>query len=177
MRKTQGAATVRDRAAILEESANKEGAVHPDGVTPPVILVVEDDLGDRILIERAFEECDNAVQLRFATTGDEAESYLFRFARERGSLRPALVLLDLNVPGVDGRELLREIRADAVLRPTPVVVFTGSDDTRDVYDAYDLGANSYVRKPDSAAGYRKVVRIFEAYWLRRAELPGDGGDV
>ncbi len=140
----------------------------------PVVLIVEDDPGDRHLIARAFEDCRESVDVRFVETGEEAIDYLFRFGCYRspgGAPRPSLVLLDLGMPDIEGRRILREIREDAVLRATPVVILTGSDDDLEVNRSYELGANSFFQKPDSLAGYRKIIRILEAYWLRQATLP------
>jgi two-component system response regulator len=139
-----------------------------------VVLVVEDDPEDRELIRRGFEECLSDIGLKFIKDGEEAHDYLFRFGRYRErseSPRPRLILLDLYMPRMPGETLLRDVRNDPVLRTIPIVVFTGSEDESDVLRAYDLGANSYFTKPSTIDGYRKVIRILESYWLRRAELP------
>ncbi len=85
--------------------------------------------------------------------------------------RPALILLDLEMPGLGGRETLAAIRRDLSLRTIPVIVFTGSGDDLDITRCYELGANSYFTKPNSMEGYRNIIRILETYWLRKAELP------
>lgn len=139
-----------------------------------VILIVEDDPADRNLIRRAFEDCPDEVELRFAHDGEQAIDYLFRFrpySSRHHAPRPRLIVLDLNVPRMDGRQIIREIRQDAVLRVIPIVVLTGSDSDEDVLQAYELGANSYFTKPQSMEGYRKVIRMLDTYWLRRVELP------
>ena len=153
------------------EEANPGRGAEPDRQNE--ILIVEDDPGDRRLIQRAFESVSSSVELRFAETGEEALEYLLGFRHYPGSgeLRPRLVLLDLNVPNLDGRRILREIREDARLHRVPVVVFSGSNSEADVAQCYDLGANSFFTKPDSPDGYRETIRIIESYWLRQAALP------
>jgi two-component system response regulator len=137
-----------------------------------VILVVDDDPGDCELIARAFEDCRAQVELRFAPDGEAALDYLVVGARARNE-HPRLVLLDLDVPKIDGRATLRRIRQDDVLCALPVVVFTASESDVDILECYRCGANSYFTKPADIDGYRKVIRILESYWLRRAELPPD----
>ena len=140
----------------------------------PLVLIVEDDPNDADFIRWAFEECRGQVELRFVDDGEEALEYL---AASKGPsdaerrTRPCLILLDLRIPKGGGFQLLRIIRDDVVLRTIPVVIFTGSDTESDVARAYELGANSYFTKPDTMDGYRNIIRIIEAYWLRKAELP------
>ena len=156
--------------------ATTDGAPADGQVT---VLVVEDDDADRELVRRAFEECSRGVKLRFARDGEEALDYLFRFGKFSSEPEPpqlALILLDLNVPKLDGRKLLQEIREDRALRRTPVVVLTASDSEHDVLRSYENGANSYFTKPDRLDGYRKVIRVIESYWLRQAVLPPTARD-
>lgn len=143
----------------------------PDGRR--LVLIVEDDPGDRRLIEKGFQDCTEDVDLRFANDGEEALERLMHFRRFPGieEKRPDLVILDLGIPRLDGRRLLKEIRDDEVLKPLPVVVLTGSRNVGDIDECYRLGANTYLSKPDSVDGYRKIIRTIELYWLRRAELP------
>jgi CheY-like chemotaxis protein len=139
-----------------------------------VILVVEDSPEDRELIEWAFEECRDQVRLRCVRDGREALDYLFQEGEYRdpeSCPRPWLILLDLKLPRVDGFEVLERVRAAARIRTIPVVVFSGSDDEVDVRRAYELGANSYITKPESMEGYRSIIRVLEAYWLRKVEMP------
>lgn len=158
----------------LPEPVASPARVEPEREGKRVVLVVEDDEGDRALVAAAFEECHAEVDLRFVEDGEAALDYLRRFGDWAGpadSPRPSLVLLDLNIPKVDGGQILFEVRDDPALRRIPIVVLAGSDDERDVRRAYDGGANSYFTKPASREGYRHVVRILEAYWLRGARLP------
>ncbi len=140
----------------------------------PIVLVVEDDPDDRDFIAWAFTECESPVELRWAEDGEQA---LVALSACRATIeeprpnRPALILLDLEMPGLGGRETLAAIRRDLSLRTIPVIVFTGSGDGLDITRCYELGANSYFTKPNSMEGYRNIIRILETYWLRKAELP------
>jgi CheY-like chemotaxis protein len=161
-------------AFAVEPETQTETARDSSTAERIVILVVEDDPADRNLIRRAFEDCQDQVELRFAHDGEQAIDYLFRFrpySSRHHAPRPRLIVLDLNVPRMDGKRIIHEIRQDPVLRAIPIVVLTGSADDADVLRAYELGANSYFTKPGSMDGYRKVVRMLDAYWLRRVALP------
>jgi len=137
----------------------------------PVVLVVEDDPDDRQFIEWAFRECEHAVDLRVEESGEDALE-LLTLGRPRP--RPAVILLDLTLPGRGGLATLRDLRRDLSLRTIPVIVFTGSDADQDITRCYELGANSYFTKPCTLEGYRNIIRILETYWLQRAELPRSG---
>ena len=146
-----------------------------DGVRlRPTVLVVEDNPEDRDLIAWAFEECAGRVDLHWVEDGEQALEYLAGCctgANGAGRPRPALVILDLDLPKLGGVETLQAMRADLALRTIPVVVFTGSGESRDITRCYELGANSYFTKPISMEGYRTVIRMLETYWLRKVELP------
>ncbi len=117
--------------------------------------------------------------LRFVEDGEELLDYLFargRYSEASAAPRPGLILLDLNMPKVDGREALREIRSHESLRCVPVVVLTTSGASEDVAWAYDSGANSYMRKPSTFSGLSETVKAIGRYWLEHAELPIVGGD-
>jgi CheY-like chemotaxis protein len=160
--------------ALLPSPFGQLRMVRPAPGRRPVVLVVEDDPADTDFIRWAFDECRGQVDLRFAEDAEEALDYLLRTKgrSESGTrLRPSLVLLDLRLPRGGGHQLLRILRDDVVLRTVPVVVLAGSDSEADIARSYELGANSYFTKPDSMDGFRNVIRIIEAYWLRKAELP------
>jgi two-component system response regulator len=138
------------------------------------ILIVEDSPDEREFVGWAFEECRNQIDLRFVEDGQEALDYLHRFGRYQnpeGAPRPSLILLDLYMPKVGGFEIIREVRHDADLCRIPIIVFTRSNHDPDILRAYELGANSYLTKPDSLEGYQSLIRVLEAYWLRKVELP------
>jgi CheY-like chemotaxis protein len=126
------------------------------------ILLVEDNPHDVRLTRIALEEAGTACTLEVARDGDEALAHL----RRPGARRPDLVLLDLNMPGKDGREVLREIKGDPGLRRIPVVVLTTSPSPGDVALAYDLHANAYLTKPMGIVELRSLVECLTNFWLR-----------
>jgi two-component system, response regulator len=141
------------------------------------ILVADDDEDDRELIGQALEAAGLAGELKFVHDGQEAIDYLRRegaYARESSDTpRPWLILLDLNMPRKDGREVLAEIRADETLRGIPVVILTTSKDKVDVRSSYALGANSFITKPISQTEMNAFTRILSTYWFEVVSLPED----
>ena len=141
------------------------------------ILLVEDDPDDEALTVRALNVNHVANTVVVTRDGAEALEYLFctgpYAAREPHP--PAVVLLDLHLPKVDGLEVLRRLRADERLRTLPVVVLTSSDEKEDVARSYSLGANSYVRKPVEFSRFTESVRQLGTYWLMLNEAPQTGG--
>ena len=140
----------------------------------PSVLVVEDSPEDYEATRRALERGGLANPLVHFPTGDEALDYLFprgRAPHPAAAARPSLILLDLNLPGTDGREVLARLKGDPVMRQVPVVVLTTSRDQRDVTDCYLAGANSYVQKPVDLAGFRAAMETLRGYWLDVVVLP------
>ncbi len=137
------------------------------------ILLVEDNSGDARLTLEALKETTLYNQLQHVADGVEALAYLRREGRHAHAPRPDLILLDLNLPRKDGREVLAEIKADQELRRIPVVVLTTSQSEEDISRAYDLNANCYVAKPVDLDNFIKVVRIIEEFWLTIVKLPPD----
>src|SRR6201992_3848597 len=133
---------------------------------PIVVLLVEDDPGDVVLIQEAFEH--NKVRNRLHVVGDGVEA--MAFLRDGGE-RPDLVLLDLNLPRKDGRQVLEEIKTDPALRSIPVVVLTTSKAEEDILRSYDLHANAYVTKPVDFARFIEVVRQIDAFFVTVVKLP------
>lgn len=138
---------------------------------PIRILLVEDHPADIALARKAFAKIATPTQLDVVLDGLEALRFLRREGRHTGAMRPDLVFLDLNMPRMDGREVLREIDADPQLRTIPVVVLTTSSADEDVNTAYNLCASSYLTKPVTFDAFLKMVLVIEAYWLRTALLP------
>jgi two-component system response regulator len=141
---------------------------------PIVILMAEDDPDDRLLTQRALWEYRLRNGVRFVENGKELLDYLRhqgKYADPSIAPRPDLVLLDLNMPHMDGREALREIKADPQLRSIPVVVLTTSQAEEDVLRSYDLGANSYITKPVTFEGLARVIRALDMYWFQIVRLP------
>jgi CheY-like chemotaxis protein len=146
-------------------------------VKPITILMADDDPDDRQLTKEAFAESHLANDLRFVHDGEELLDYLQRrgkYADPDQSPRPGLILLDLNMPKKDGREALREIKADPALRSIRVVVLTTSKAEEDILRTYDLSAASYITKPVTFDGLLDVVRTLGKYWLEIVELPDTG---
>ena len=143
---------------------------------PIVILLADDDEEDRMLAADAMRESRVANDLRFVEDGEELLDYLYkreRYSAPNAAPTPGLILLDLNMPRKDGREALREIKADPDLRRIPVVVLTTSKAEEDIYRTYDLGANSFITKPVSFDGLVAVMRDIGRYWIEIVELPPD----
>lgn len=139
-----------------------------------LILLVEDSDGDVELALRAFERSRVANEIVVARDGAEALDYLFATGAHvgRSPLRmPEVVLLDLKLPKVDGLGVLRAIRADERTRRLPVVILTSSNEERDLLSSYDLGANSFIRKPVAFAEFAEAITQLGLYWLARNEPP------
>jgi two-component system response regulator len=128
------------------------------------ILLVEDNPDDVVFIRRAFARNNISNEVVVATDGERALEYLLPDGTQ-APLRPALVLLDVNLPKVDGLEVLRRIRDDSRTAGLPVVVLTTSREERDIVDSYRLGANSFVRKPVSFDEFVDATKVLGVYWL------------
>jgi CheY-like chemotaxis protein len=135
---------------------------------PITVLLVEDDPGDVVLIQEAFEH--NKVRNTLHVAGDGVEAMEFL----RTGSRPDLILLDLNLPRKDGREVLAEVKGDAALRSIPVVVLTTSKAEEDILRSYDLHANAYVTKPVDFNRFIEVVRQIDEFFVTVVKLPGHG---
>ena len=143
---------------------------------PITILMADDDPDDRQLTREAFQENHLANDLRFVEDGEELLDYLKRkgrYADPATSPRPGLILLDLNMPRKDGREALKEIKADPELKCIRVVILTTSKAEEDIYRSYNLSAASYITKPVTFEGLVEVIRTLGKYWLEIVELPGE----
>lgn len=138
---------------------------------PIEILLVEDSKGDVGLIEEVFEDAKIRNNLRVVEDGEEAILYLRGEGQFSGVLRPDIILLDLNLPKKDGREVLEEIKNDDDLKKIPVVVLTTSKAEADVLKSYNLHANAYVTKPVDFDQFIKVIKSIEDFWLEVVRLP------
>lgn len=135
------------------------------------VLLIEDNPADARITFEAIKETGIAGKITILHSGEEAEEFLYRQGRFAQAERPDLILLDLNLPGKDGREILVEIKKDPVLRRIPVIVLTTSTAEQDVLDAYDMHANCYIVKPLS---YDRVLATLERigeFWFEVAKLP------
>lgn len=141
---------------------------------PITILVADDDPDDRMLIEDAFIESRLHNDLRFVKDGIELLDYLRHqdaYANPETSPRPGIILLDLNMPRMDGREALAHIKADPNLKQIPIVVLTTSKAEEDILRTYDTGVNSFITKPVTFEGLVDLVRVLTSYWVQIVELP------
>ena len=141
---------------------------------PIVILMADDDADDRMLAKDALHESRVLNDLRFVEDGEELMDYLARrgkFSNPDDSPRPGLILLDLNMPRKDGREALKEIKADPNLRRIPIVVMTTSKAEEDIYRSYDIGASSFITKPITFDRLVELMKALGAYWVEFVELP------
>jgi CheY-like chemotaxis protein len=138
---------------------------------PIEILLVEDNPGDIRLTQEALRDNKVRNNMAVARDGAEAMAILRREGQYADSPRPDLILLDLNLPKIDGREVLRRIKDDKELQVIPVVILTSSTDEQDVLKAYGLHANCYVPKPVELEQFMEVVRSIEGFWLTIVSLP------
>lgn len=138
------------------------------------ILVAEDDEDDRLLMQEALEENRLANDLHFVVDGEELMDYLLhrgQYSHSASAPRPSLILLDLNMPRKDGREALKEIKANADLRQIPVVVLTTSKAEEDILRTYDLGVSSFIAKPVVFESMVQIIKMLGIYWFEIVELP------
>jgi two-component system response regulator len=137
------------------------------------ILMADDDADDRMLMKEAFDESNLADALHFVEDGEELLQYLYKTGKfsEQPTFRPDLILLDLNMPKIDGKEALRLIKSDVDLRRIPVVVLSTSRSEADVVDTYDLGSNSFICKPVEFDQWGQISRELKNYWFGTVTLP------
>ena len=142
---------------------------------PITILICDDDEDDRMLTQQALESAHISNDVRFVEDGEQLLDYLYQrgaFAGETGKApRPGLILLDLNMPKIDGREALRVIKSDKTLLDIPVVVLSTSGLEQDIVRSYQLGVNSFITKPVTFAGLVEAMNVLGRYWLEIVELP------
>ncbi|MER7278306.1 response regulator [Dactylosporangium sp. NPDC000244] len=138
---------------------------------PIEVLLVEDDPGDVLMTQEAFEEHKVRNKLNVVQDGEEALAYLRREGKFADATRPDLILLDLNLPRVDGREVLQVIKEDQDLRRIPVVVLTTSQADEDILRSYSLHANAYVTKPVDFDSFIAVVRQIDEFFVSVVKLP------
>ena len=139
-----------------------------------IILIVEDSDDDYMATVRAFKKANLINPVQRCTNGDQAIDYLLQrgeFAGPDKALRPSIILLDLNLPGTDGREVLRIIKADTDLQKIPVIVLTTSNAEQDIEQCYAAGANSYVQKPVDLVGFIQSIARLTDYWFNVSILP------
>jgi CheY-like chemotaxis protein len=142
---------------------------------PITILICDDDEDDRTLTQQALEDAHVSNNLRFVEDGEQLLDYLYQrgaYAGETGKApRPGLILLDLNMPKMDGREALKIIKGDATLSDIPIVVLSTSGFDQDIIRSYQLGVNSFITKPVTFSGLVEAMNVLGRYWLEIVELP------
>jgi chemotaxis family two-component system response regulator Rcp1 len=143
------------------------------GMNPAIIevLLVEDSPGDVRLTREAFKDAKMHINLHVASDGAEAMAFLGREGEHANSVRPDLILLDLNLPKKDGREVLAELKQNPILKSIPVVILTTSASETDIQGSYEQHANCYITKPVDLEGFLKVVRSIDNFWLSVVRLP------
>jgi chemotaxis family two-component system response regulator Rcp1 len=141
-----------------------------DGM-PIEVLLVEDSPGDVRLTQEAFRDANNSIHLSVAADGVEAMAFLKRSGPHANSPRPDLILLDLNLPKMDGREVLAHIKEDEDLKTIPTVILTTSDAESDIVKSYELQANCYLTKPVQLDAFEALVKSVNDFWLTKAKLP------
>jgi two-component system, chemotaxis family, response regulator Rcp1 len=135
------------------------------------VLLVEDSPGDVRLTQEAFRDANGSIHLSVASDGVEAMAFLRQKGAHAASPRPDLILLDLNLPRMDGREVLAHIKDDESLRLIPTVILTTSDAEADIVKSYQLQANCYLSKPVQLDAFEKLVKSINDFWLTRVKLP------
>ena len=138
---------------------------------PLEVLLVEDSPGDVRLTQEAFREANPAIHLHVTTDGVEAMAFLNRQGIHARAPRPDLILLDLNLPKMDGREVLANIKEDPVLKTIPTVILTTSDAEADIVKSYQLQANCYLSKPVQLDAFESLVGSINDFWLTKVKLP------
>ena len=138
---------------------------------PPRILLVEDNPDDAKLTQLAFQHAQVEVEFHVVDTGEKALDFLFQQGAYSAAPRPDLVLLDLNLPGTDGRTVLRQAKDDPLLRRIPIIVLSTSEADVDLALAYSLYANAYLTKPIGMDEWDEVVQSFGHFWMKSAKFP------
>jgi chemotaxis family two-component system response regulator Rcp1 len=137
----------------------------------PEILLVDDNPGDVVLVRESLADTAHQSRVHFVVGADEAIAFLLRRGRYTHTVRPDLMILDLNLPNRDGHKVLAEVKAIPELRHIPVVIFSSSASQQDIARSYELGANCYLSKPADVKRFFSVVRAIEEFWFRYASLP------
>ena len=141
-------------------------------IKPATILLVEDDPGDQKLITVSLRNQKLGNEVRIAGSGEEAMDFLYQRGKySHETSRPDLILLDLNMPGMGGKEFLRRIKEDEKMKTIPVIILTSSDSDDDIIDTYNLHASGYVKKPVKLEDFKRVMKQINEYWFVICRLP------
>ena len=136
------------------------------------ILLVEDNINDVLITKRAWKKCNIRNPLHITGDGEEALDFLYKRSNHKDAPTPMLILLDLKMPKMDGLEVLQQIKTDERLRSIPVIMLTSSDRSKDIDEAYQKGANSYIVKPVNFKQFIKSIMDVKHYWLNLCKIPG-----
>ena len=137
-----------------------------------IILLVEDDPGDQKLIKVSMNALEIKKELHIVSNSEEALDFLYRRGRyEESAPMPDLIILDLNMPGMGGKELLKRLKQDEKLKRIPVIILTTSDFDRDILESYNLQASGYVKKPVDIVGLKEIIITIGKYWFETCILP------
>jgi len=140
---------------------------------PIEILLIEDSPSDANLIQISFKQAKIANNLRWVEDGETALDYLLQQGDYANSPRPDLIVLDLNLPGMDGQEVLTSVKSHPTLKRIPVIVLTTSEDEEDILKSYELNANCYITKPIDIQQFMRMVQLLEEFWLAAVQLPSE----
>jgi CheY-like chemotaxis protein len=146
-------------------------AMFLDTSAPLQVLLVEDSPGDVRLTQEAFREANDSIHIHVATDGIEAMAFLRREGKYANAPRPDLILLDLNLPRMDGREVLAHIKEDESLKTIPTVILTTSEAEADIQTSYQLRANCYLSKPVELGDFEKLVKSINDFWMTQVKYP------
>lgn len=135
------------------------------------ILIAEDDADDRFLLQAAFEENGFQDKLHFVENGVEVLEYLYLLEKDEQTPLPKFILLDLNMPKKDGREVLKELKQHPKFKKIPVVIFSTTNNEQEMHRCYESGANSYITKPNSFENLLKTVAALRSYWMNVSNTP------
>jgi CheY-like chemotaxis protein len=143
-----------------------------ENMKPATILLVEDDPGDQKLITVSLRNQKLGNKVHIVSSGEEAMEFLYQRGKYRdGAPQPDLILLDLNMPGMGGKEFLRQMKEEEKMRTIPVVILTSSDSDADILDTYSLHASGYIKKPVKLEDFKRVVKAINEYWFVLCRLP------
>lgn len=145
-----------------------------EALKPANVMLVEDNQDDIELTLAALEDSRVRMQIHVVSDGLSALAFLRREGKYADKPRPDLILLDLNLPLMDGREVLKKIKGDPAFAEIPVVILTTSEDEQDICKAYQLHANCYIAKPVSFAQFTQIIKQIDGFWLQLVKLPGRG---
>ena len=140
---------------------------------PIEILLVEDSPSDANLIQISFKQAKIANNLHWVEDGETALDYLLQQGDYANTPRPDLIVLDLNLPGMDGQEVLTSVKSHPTLKRIPVIVLTTSEDEEDILKSYELNANCYITKPIDIQQFMRMVQLLEEFWLAAVQLPSE----